>query len=99
MKGTLEKLQVIQKELIAFTIDKETRNALNTVEEEITKIKEYGDRQWFFTDDNELMTTTDKDGQPFTYIKGKCLEMFYWKDFEELIATIKNLSTGIRHQR
>ena len=91
MKGALDKLKEIQKVLIAFTIDEETCNALNTVAEVIKQIRRYGDKQWFITDDNGSLTTMDKDGQPVEYIKGKCLEMFDWNEFDGLITTINEL--------
>lgn len=91
MKGALDQLKKIQKALVRFTIDEETHNALNTIAETIKQIKRYGDKQWFITDDNGSLTKMDKDGRPVEYIQGKCLEMFYWNDFDELITTITEI--------
>lgn len=91
MKGALEKLIEIQKALLAYTIDEETRNAISTVVEIIKKIKEHGAKQWFFTEDDGSLWTQDEEGRFFEYIQGKVLELFDWKDFDELITTVSCL--------
>ena len=91
MAGTLDKLQEIQKDLVAFTIDDKTQDALNIISEGIKNIKEYNDTNWFFADvdEKELTTAKDKDGKPIQYIQGKLLEEFMWKEYDELITTIQ----------
>ncbi len=89
MESALEKLKEIQEILVGFLIDEETRNAANTVANEIKKIKEYGDKRWFFTNDEESSMNIDDEGHPVKYIKGKCLEVFNWKELDELIESIE----------
>lgn len=87
MKGALAKLKEIQDALIAYIVDEETKKALSIVAETINKIREYGDKRWFLTDDTGSLLTEDEEGQTIEYVQGKCLELFYWRDFDELIRS------------
>ncbi len=92
MEGVLKKLKEIQKALLTFVIDTDVKNAMITVADVIKKIKEYGDKEWFFFDDDgQRLTTTYKDGNAIEYINGKCLECFFWKEFDALIETVSDL--------
>ena len=90
MRGALDKLKQIHETLVKSIIDEETQAAMDVVGNEIKKIKEYGDKLWFFADDEGSLSAIDENGKMIEFIQGKCLEMFYWEDFENLIASIRD---------